>query len=339
MRKCVQDTTGLITTFIDMDTAANNKCFNGSDSFIAFNKIHLKEYLQQFTNIILYQSPKIAENLELKHNENMKKICNENHINFIEFEIYTVEASIKQELVIKYPKLKDNESKQLIVSKKFLNNYDLIELFETELNFELIERETNLIAKKFDIRKEFLCDVDILIDEFTAIKIYDLNKLNILNEDEMFNEIRSLRLKIDLIYVIFAPANCKEKEDFYQIFTTSKYLNLIKLGNDLNRNSIDFKIKMIFLTDSCHLPEAINQICSKILNQKVSNVKLEHKVSNEEAFLLSLGCLNSYSAQSLISKFKIIDLLEMNDFESIKNSKILSRKRFDLINKILNYKN
>ncbi len=58
----------------------------------------------------------------------------------------------------------------------------------------------------------------------------------------------------------------------------------------------------------------------------------------QEAFLLSLGCFNSFAAQRLLSVFKITEIISMEDYSLIKDLNILTENRFELMLKILKYK-
>jgi hypothetical protein len=304
------------------------------ECFIAHNDVSLNEHLTSFTQVILYQTPNEMDSIQFKNYENMKKISKTNKIDFIEFETYKVDLISKMSVIEKQV---FNQSKQLIVSKKFMNNSELIEWSETRLNFELIERDINNLVKKYAIDRRLLNDLDVLVDEFTGISFFNLNDLNKINESEFIANLKLIRLKIDYYYIIFVPFDELSVEQYLKLTNSVNYLKFTKLCNELNRNSINFKIKTINLNKRNQLAETVHKICFKD-NEKDIKSLLKHEISDEEVFLLSLGCLNFYSAQSLKSNFKMIDIITMDEtnYEYVKN--ILSKKRLQLINKIFNYK-
>ncbi len=170
--KHIQYRTELVAKFSQVNFIPKDlNFFEKSFCLVLYNKISLLDHVCKFTHVILFEPFKPTDSIELnRHNENIKRKCEQNNIQFCEFELYCLDLS-KSQLVIEKEleiKAKVLDPRQIIVSKKFLKNSDLIEWFESKLNFELIERDVDYIANKFEINKELLCNVDMLLDEFTG---------------------------------------------------------------------------------------------------------------------------------------------------------------------------
>ena len=172
--KHIEHRTRLVAKFTQVKYIPNDlNSFENSFCIILYNKISLLDHISKFTHVILFESSKSIDSIELnRHNENIKSKCEQKNIQFCEFEFYSLDLSghkndptIEKELESKEKVLQPG---QIIVSKKFMKNGALIEWFESKLNFDLIERDVDFIADKFKINKELLCNVDMLLDEFTG---------------------------------------------------------------------------------------------------------------------------------------------------------------------------
>lgn len=346
--KYIQESTNLKIYACEQETDQTNKILNESDGLLVLFNFKLNKYIKNVTNLIVYDYPQMNDSLECKQIETIRNLCYLNQINYIQFETYIAEESIRNQLILNLNTLKPlvvnnpNELiRQIIVSPKLLNNSDFIEWFEYKLNYELIERNVDYIANEFEIKKELLCSADILIDEFTGISILDLDKFIYLNETDLNNQIKLVKFKIDLLYLIFSPFNKNSKTNLLSIYISGIYVRLIKFCNELNKKSNEFKIKPIFLSKSDQLVSTIDRICSfTFQNERLCGNKnsLSRTITNQEAFLLSLGCFNSYNAQRILSFFELIDIINLNDYDQIKHFSVMSQKKFNLLYKILNFK-
>jgi hypothetical protein len=93
----------------------------------------------------------------------LDNFCLQNNIIYVEFEVYKVEDTIKENLVKSrntYPWFMV-QNRELIVSSIVTTNTHLVEILESNLNFTLYEREQ---------------EIDILIDHSTGCLIFNQDR-------------------------------------------------------------------------------------------------------------------------------------------------------------------
>ncbi len=159
----------------------------------------------------------------------MDNFCLQNNIIYVEFEVYKVEDSIKENLVKSrntYPWFMV-QNRELIVSSIVTTNTHLVEVLESNLNFTLYEREQ---------------EIDILIDHSTGCLIFNQDRLKTINIVEFAKVVKCLGDKLQKLYIIFLFTGMKMNDDLCR----ENFLELTKVTNYLKK-SISLMVKIVCL--------------------------------------------------------------------------------------------
>ena len=290
------------------------------DCLIANNHILIYEHLKHFTHLIIYDplhfhnetSQALAVKKKLKP---LRELCATQHITYAEFKPYKVQENL---LEFSRSHLDTNwYDRRLIVSPLVTENSDLIELFETKLNFSLIERNYEQIAYKFNILDFTLPDVDILVDCSTGCLLLDASRLDLCSEDDsILHRIESFKNKLKYLYIIFVPLGPPPKN------LTGNHLFYIKINkfcHQINKNNCGLHVKLIDLVQLKCFEQVFQQLYETAMSLNPTQtrhlgLKLNCSIepTREEIFLLSAGCFNAFQVNYLLSVHKLLDIIKMS---------------------------
>ena len=290
--------------------------------------------LFNFSDIILYRTTKIRE-INPALLKILKEECIRLKITLIEFDLY--EPKIEKRI----NEMQQNSAnmKQLIVSDEIIQSNILVEMLERKLKFQLVDRD---LFNKHNIFKANPNEVDILLNEFTAIKIFfkkrDFEMKNQQLLDTFFKYLNVMKYKVKLIYII-----CLNYEESYlnPKNNSENFSRLSKFIAANNKFQKEFKIKIIYLDDIMLLDEIIENVYLSTYNFRKKHhlcyYNLKLVPTKEEIFLLSMGIFNSFSSQYLLRNHRLAELVAMNNEEFKKHFKLINPTVSELFYSILAY--
>ena len=291
--------------------------------------------LFNFSDIILYRTTKIRE-INPALLKILKEECIRLKITVTEFELYEPKIENRINEMQQNP---DPNMKQLIVSKEIIQSNILVEMLEAKLEFRLVDRD---LFNKYNIFKENPNEVDILLNEFTAIKFFfkkrDFEMKNQQLLDDFFKYLNVMQYKVKLIYIIFLN---DEKTDLNARNNNENFSTLSKFTAASNKFQKQFKIKIIFLDDIMLLDGILEKIYLNTFNFRKKHhlcyYSLKLEPTKEEIFLLSMGIFNSFSSQYLLRNHRLAELVTMNNEEFKKHFKLINPTVSELFYSILAY--
>lgn len=274
----------------------------------------------------------------------LKDICQKFKINYIEFESYRLDLESKDLLENESNQSPLNCGKQLIVSNRVAGHSDLVDLIEFRMGFSIFERDYDSMITQYQLNKAFICDADILIDEQTGIIFQDIGQFLNFGEQQfisLLTRISRFKFNLKFLYIFLIPSYQEVSKDFEEITSNPNYVKLAKFSMGNNQTEICFKLKQILISNFDNLEIYLKNIYSESekrrKNAKYDWPMLSFKPTKDEMFLISLGCLNSFSAQYLLSRHKLTDIFEMKLEEFVIRFPLIetfnAKLFFDIINK------
>ena len=137
--------------FRTLDLCSESQCLIVNNSELAY------VYINRFTHVVAF---------EVLHDETSKQLtvlCKQAGVLFARFDGYTAAEALQRHLDDTEP-----DPTLLIVSSSVSQHNDLLELCEVDLKYELFERDCSITHDDFTF----------LIDESTALILFDTGKLN-----------------------------------------------------------------------------------------------------------------------------------------------------------------
>ncbi|XP_067677061.1 protein shortage in chiasmata 1 ortholog-like [Haliotis asinina] len=212
-----------------------------------------------------------------------------------------------------YPlQMKKSDVKVTVIgSVNLTSQKNLLQLLESRHNIAVIERENS----DSDSRP---C-VDVIMDERHCVVLHSL--MNFTDEWQVENLSRKLvvlSLQFTYCWIMFYSTDSKSKGYLLPDAVVANICKLEAALANLNSNTGRFQItyKVLIAYDLVHLAATVRLCCDKCVEMSTVWTKqqwtrpwISGDASREEKFLTSLQCLNSFSAQLLLSRTSLVSLL------------------------------
>ena len=307
------------------------------DCLIVNNNIKLSDYVNYFTDVIIYEKQHgvMNEMIEMKLNF-LKDKCEKNQINYLEFDSYKIDLDLMDSLIDMSDYINENImlKRQLIVSKTVIESSFLVTLLESDMKFTLFERSFNQ-------------HVDLLLSESTGIILFDRNEdfyLNQLKIEQLFESLNKSKFNLKFLFLIIYANNSESYNNTNFKCNDSKFMNLFNFCKESNKE-IGFKIKLIQLygNDKSYLIDCIEEIYSFCLSKRqsislCSFPKLDLEPTKEELELVKMPFFNSFSAhyvlQSNCINYKLAKLRKLTDNHALNELKLIDKHAIDSFCKI-----
>jgi hypothetical protein len=299
--------------------------------FFVNNHVSVENILSKFNKIIFFEISKYSYE-DTKLFGKLKACCKKLKFNFAEFKFYDLVLKDNiQHFNDRDISITDN-SKNIIVSKDFLEkNINLIEKFEEK--FTIFVRDEVSRFKSSANETNISQDIDILLDEFTGIKILDFESISQEKIHLILKAFSMIKLKVNFFYIFIVKSRSDQNFDSKIIFNQSI---LARFCSDTNvifsKENNTCQTKIIYLDNSVHIHEFIEEIFSSRYRKAfmLTYYPLSKNPSTEERFLLNSG-LNSFIAQYLLTNHSLSELLKMTFEEFTSRFKLINNemaKRF-----------
>ncbi|XP_046568978.1 protein shortage in chiasmata 1 ortholog-like isoform X2 [Haliotis rubra] len=199
----------------------------------------------------------------------------------------------------------------VIGSVNLTSQKNLLQLLESRHNIAVIERENS----DSDSRP---C-VDVIVDERHCVVLYSL--MDFTDEwqvEKLSRKLVVLGLQFTYCWVIFYSTDSKSKGYLLPNAVVANICKLEAALANLNSNTDRFQIiyKVLIAYNLIQLAAAVRLCCDKCVEMSTVWTKqqwtrpwISGDASREEKFLTSLQCLNSFSAQLLLSRTSLVSLL------------------------------
>ena len=187
---------------------------------------------------------------------------------------------------------------------------------EEEGLLEMIESRCNLLVVERDYMEMGLanCSADIIVNESTGIILVNLASLHLEGELSTVTEkLQYMKLAFSTCYVL---AYTKSTEEYMQGEGPKM---LAALSNAVSKQQLcDCKFELKGSTEIQGVAELIRTIASQHSNNRFRDNEVEIEASEQEKWLISLECINTCAAISLLSKRTLKELI-MIDLSELTN--------------------
>ncbi|XP_066015479.1 protein shortage in chiasmata 1 ortholog-like [Pocillopora verrucosa] len=215
--------------------------------------------------------------------------------------------------------LSDQDQYIFIGSEKFTHNKDLLHLLETCHNVMIYERRRSK-TKSEDSLNKVLLQPDVMIDERTCIHLQHLSSLTDENEYKGLRDVvLSLSLKCHKCHIIMYS---NKQPDHAFTGEILRHLSLL-FASCAHFQKNEFEVEILYSFTMKETARLIRQIGDKARAQSPVWNKMEwpkrkwltNEASAHEEFLVSLPCMNSFSAQVMLTAAPLAELLKMSPEE------------------------
>ncbi|KAL9950980.1 hypothetical protein ACROYT_G043564 [Oculina patagonica] len=203
-----------------------------------------------------------------------------------------------------------------IGSEKITQNKDLLHLLETSHNVLIYERR-NANARPKDSISKMCAQPDVMIDERTCIQLQHLPSLEDEREYECLRDtVLSLSLKCQKCCIIMYS---NKQPDYAFTRDVLRHLSILFASFEYFQKS-EFEVEIVYSFTIEDTAKLIRQIGDKARAQSTVWNKTEwpkrkwltNEASAHEKFLLLLPCMNSFSAQVMLTAAPLTELLKMS---------------------------
>ena len=253
---------------------------NGSIEYISY-----KKYLIKFTTIVQLREEIAHKKTEVSELVEENENCAEQRSSIME-----TSRDLNEEILIKH--------RETILSTEVIQSYRfLIELFETQMQLIVYERDYSYICDMYNLK--FIEYADVLVNESTGVIIHEQT----FELERLMVRLNYLKYQLDFCYlIIFSFDKEKQKESLSE----DKKLNLIVKLNKIE----SLKVKLFEVHNRDELKKIFMKIFSNNKNLKIkTSFNVEPNIS--EIVLLSSCCFNSFSAHLMTSKLSLDELLQL----------------------------
>ena len=308
--------------------------------------VQMFDIVEHFGHIVMFEgsssSSCFSQNQMMLEKLNcLRSRCAQADIGFSEFDTYSLRPMLRRGHDQDEEHDEREESiarclneKQLIVSSRVATNMRLVDLLETRAGFELFERNYDAIAHQFDIDSNTLGQVEILLDESSGLLLVDVLELRRMDRDALSalrTRVKYLRMCLVSLHILIAPLsddndndNDSDNDDDSEVDLASmcaltndwRYEELRLMCLDLTTRDT-FRLKLVVLMRQRSVQACVERLHASALSQRRSLFQfafgpLSPEPSSDEIVLLSLACLNSFSAQQLLAEHTFVELLAMS---------------------------
>ena len=299
--------------------------------FFVNNHVLIESFLSEFNEIIFFETSKYFPCEVKMVFKNLRDSCNSLNLKFTEFEFYDLiltRENIKNSKVEEI-KISDN-SRNMILSKEFLEqNINLVEKLEEKFTIFVRDDVTSSKSSLNEINS-FLRDVDILLDEFTGIKILNLNIISAVKEEEfdlLLKNFSIIKLKLKFFYIIVIKET-SFKENLIESNVNQSILARFCAKENFE-NNLCCKMKIVYLENFYQIHRVIEEILSFSRQYRKAFLMTYYQVSKnpscEEKFLIN-GGFNSFVSQYFLSSHNLSELLNMTADEFSSRFKLIGPK-------------
>ena len=263
------------------------------------NHVHVESFLVKFSHIIFFEISQESESFFKR----LKQLCFDSNYEYAEFELYNF--ALSKEVLNKQALNPSLPLKNIILSQNLVNgNPQLIKSLDAK--YRLFYRCYN-----------WHHSIDILLDEFTGIQIFDFNTDFKRNLSQILKKLSHDKLKLRFLYVIIInPSKFFESENETDLTRCMSMLARFCAKSLAESRYIGCKLKLVYTEDAECIPSIIDKL-SKISNQyrrsnfMLTYYKLSEQAGSNEVFLLEAG-LNSFISQYILSNFDLLQVLSMS---------------------------
>ncbi|XP_033739197.1 protein shortage in chiasmata 1 ortholog-like [Pecten maximus] len=246
----------------------------------------------------------------------LQDLCKAHGLPLISFNVKSkhVSAGIKTgsttEDISLVPKNKETVATLTIIGSRYLTSRpELLQLLETRHNLMILERDYDQIRS---IDEMYFAD--LVIDEKTCVVVQSVQDMaEVWQYELLHSKIITLSLKFTTCWIIFYSSQKISKKHSPCIENISRFQAAV--GN-LTRKQ-DFVVKTFISDNANETAMFVRQVCDT--SEKMSAVWkdgswgqrmwLAEECSEEEKTLLSFPCFNSFSAQFVLQKMSVSELL------------------------------
>jgi len=323
-----------------------HKLLEGNMTYNLLNN-HLKvcdSYLRDIQSV-RYENDKIRQKLSEKN-------LSRNYLNNNMININNKTAVIIKSKLQRVNKMKENIYSSEIPNVNTVNDFQLVIDYNNTKNQDLYEEKLKIDGKNQKI-----------IDKFTQLKQFLLNKKNLMNYDlniecknykEIFISLKKINIYYNLRFILFSGknSNIMEKKKskilslnailnkYFEYMIKNKYFHLINntLYFSLNSNTVDYEMLGIIISILIIYPEIKLDynlpliLCKILVNQRLELNDIKYVNSNLYNNLYFLSRDDNIDNKGLVYFYEGNELLIDG-----KNIKVNSLNVFDYIEKIINY--
>ncbi|XP_035698397.1 uncharacterized protein LOC118431368 [Branchiostoma floridae] len=203
-----------------------------------------------------------------------------------------------------------------IGSRRLTANSELLHLLEARHDVLIVERDYSQLKTSADRREQ--AHPDIIVDERTCMVLQDLTGLLGDKEaDPLINQLLGLAPKFQLCWTVLYTGQGKNTTYPFSGAVTSNLARLTAAITHLSPKDHGFEVKILYASSTPDAARLVREVGDRALAhttvwaQKdwVNRTWLTEDISMHEQFLLSFPCINSFSAQVMLTAAPLYQLL------------------------------
>ena len=219
--------------------------------------------------------------------------------------IHVLKASMESDLNTSQSEIAELESQKssfMICSTEISEEQGLLELIETRCNLYVVERDYIAMGLSG-------YSADLIVNESTGIMLVNLTRLAW--EGELLaitvEKLHNLQVSYSTCYVL---AYTRSTEEYLSGEGPRMLAALNSAISELRDGECRFELRGS--TEIQGVTDLIRTIASEHSSSNCQASEVEIEASEQEKWLLSLKCINSYSALSLLSKYDLRELVRLD---------------------------
>ncbi|KAI8510225.1 DTW domain-containing protein 2 [Branchiostoma belcheri] len=203
-----------------------------------------------------------------------------------------------------------------IGSRRLTANSELLHLLEARHDVLIVERDYSQL--KASTARTDQAHPDVIVDERTCMVLQDLTGLLGDKEvDPLINQLLGLAPRFQLCWTILYPGQGRNTTYPFSGAVTSNLARLTAAITHLSPKDHGFEVKLLYASSTTDAARLVREVGDRALANTtvwaeqdwIKRTWLTEDMSMHEQFLLSFPCINSFSAQVMLTAAPLYQLL------------------------------